>query len=234
MKRSAWNTFLIIILILAALSVLPFVVDTEQSYVIYFLFMTFTYIALTQAWNIIAGYTGQISLGHHAFFGIGAYITGIIWLHDLTGTGYYFDPVTMFLSGFGSAVLAVAIGIPLLSKLRGDYFALGTLGLGEILRVLLIKGGSITGGAVGLLLPSGVYSSMKPYYFTGILLALVATGTTYLMARSRIGLALRAVRQDEMAAAANGIHILKTKVLAFAVSAFLAGLCGSSPHLRNT
>ncbi len=151
----------------------------------------------------------------------------MIWVHKLTGTGYYFDPVTMFLSGLGSAIFAVLIGIPLLSKLRGDYFALGTLGLGEILRVLFIKGGSFTGGAVGLMLPSGIYTSMMPYYFTGLFLALLATGITYSMVRSRIGLALRAIHQDEIAAAANGIHILKYKVLAFAVGAFLAGLCGS-------
>ncbi|MCJ7784945.1 MAG: hypothetical protein MUP41_13510, partial [Desulfobacterales bacterium] len=214
-------------LILLAFCVVPFIFDTEKSYVIYFLFLAFIYIALSQAWNLIAGYTGQVSLGHHAFFAIGAYVTGMIWTHKLTGTGYYFDPVTMFLSGLGSAIFAVIIGIPLLSKLRGDYFALGTLGLGEILRVLFIKGGGFTGGAVGLLLPSGVYTSMMPYYFTSLFLALLATGITYAIVRSRIGLALKAINQDEIAAAASGIHILKYKVLAFAVGAFLAGLCGS-------
>jgi len=212
---------------MAAVIVLPFVLDTESSYLIYFLFQTFIYIALSQSWNLIAGYTGQVSLGHHAFFSIGAYVTGMLWIHDVTKSGYYFDPLTMFLSGLGSAVLAIAIGIPLLSKLRGDYFALGTLGFGEILRVLFVKGGRFTGGAVGLILPSGVYSSMKPYYFTGLLLALISTALTLAMIRSRIGLALGAIKEDEMAAAATGVHILKYKVLAFAASAFVAGLCGS-------
>jgi ABC-type branched-subunit amino acid transport system permease subunit len=215
------------LLIVLGLCVVPFIVDTEKSYLIYFLFLAFIYIALSQAWNLIAGYTGQVSLGHHAFFAVGAYVTGMIWIHKLTGTGYYFDPVTMFLSGLGSAIFAVIIGIPLLSKLRGDYFALGTLGLGEILRVLFIKGKHFTGGAVGLILPSGVYKSMVPYYFTSLFLALFATGITYAIVRSRIGLALKAINQDEIAAAANGIHILKYKVLALAVGAFLAGLCGS-------
>jgi branched-chain amino acid transport system permease protein len=227
MKNRNWKSFTMMAVLMAVIVGLPFVLDTEASYIIYFLFLTFTYIALSQSWNLIAGYTGQISLGHHAFFSIGAYVTGMVWIHDVTGTGYYFDPLTMFLSGLGSAIFAVAIGIPLLSKLRGDYFALGTLGLGEILRVLFIKGGSFTGGAVGLMLPSGVYTSMKPYYFTGLLLALLSTAVTYAIVRSRIGLALGAIREDEMAAAASGVHILKYKVLAFAVSAFLAGLCGS-------
>ena len=206
---------------------LPFVLDTEASYLIYFLFLTFIYIALAQSWNLIAGYAGQLSLGHHAFFSVGAYIMGMVWTHDVTRTGYYFDPLTMFISGLGSAIFAVAIGIPLLSKLRGDYFALGTLGLGEILRVLFIKGGAFTGGAVGIILPSRVYTSMMPYYFTGLLLALLSTAVTYAIVRSRIGLAIGAIREDEIAAAASGIHVLGYKVFAFSVSAFLAGLCGS-------
>ena len=213
--------------LMAVIIGLPFVLDTEASYFIYFLFLTFIYIALAQSWNLIAGYAGQISLGHHAFFSIGAYVMGMVWTHDLIGTGYYFDPLTMFLSGLGSAIFAVAIGIPLLSKLRGDYFALGTLGLGEILRVLFIKGGAFTGGAVGLMLPSRVYTSMMPYYFTGLLLALLSTAVTYVIVHSRIGLAIGAIREDEMAAAASGVHVLGYKVFAFAVGAFLAGLCGS-------
>ncbi len=227
MKLRHWKRFTIVAVLMAVIIGLPFILDTETSYIIYFLFLTFIYIALAQSWNLIAGYTGQISLGHHAFFSIGAYVMGLIWTHNVTKTGYYFDPLTMFLSGLGSAIFAVAIGVPLLSKLRGDYFALGTLGLGEILRVLLIKGGALTGGAVGLMLPSRVYTSMTPYYFTGLLLALLSIAVTHLIVRSRVGLAIGAIREDEMAAAASGVHVLGYKVFAFAVSAFLAGLCGS-------
>jgi branched-subunit amino acid ABC-type transport system permease component len=215
------------VLIVFLLSVFPFLLNVETSYTAYFLFLVFIYIALTQSWNLIAGYTGQISIGHHAFFGIGAYLTGFIWLHDVTGTGYYFDPLTMFLTGLGSAVLAIIIGIPLLSRLRGDYFALGTLGLGEILRAAFTRGGTLTGGSMGLFLPSNVYTSFKPHYLTALLLAAFATGLTYFIVKSRTGLALVAVKEDEIAAAAKGINILKYKVLAFALSAFIAGLCGS-------
>jgi len=212
------------ILIAGAFALLPLVLDPETSYYIYFLFMAFTFIALSQSWNLVAGYTGQISLGHHAFFGLGAYVMAIGWLQGITG---FFDPLGFFLSGLIPAILAIAVGIPLLSKLRGDYFALGTLGLGEILRVIFIQGGTLTGGSAGLMLQSSVYSSMYPYYFTALFLALLATGINYYMVRSRIGLALIAVRDDELAASANGINVLKYKVLAFAVGAFVAGLCGS-------
>jgi branched-chain amino acid transport system permease protein len=208
-------------------AVVPFIVDSEKSYLVYSLFLFFCYIIISQAWNLVAGYTGQISLGQHAFFGLGAYTTALIWLNDITKTGYYFDPVTMFLSGLAPAILAVIIGIPLLSRLRGDYFALGTLGMGEIIKVVFVKGGSITGASDGLHLPSAIYSSIRPYYWTGLFLAIFATTLVYFIVRSRIGLALRAIREDETSAAAHGIHVLKYKVLAFSIGAFLAGLCGS-------
>ena len=198
--------------------------NPEKSYVVYLLFLAFTYVALSQGWNLLGGYTGQISLGQNAFFGLGAYVTAIGWLQGVTG---YFDPLAMFFSGIAAAILAVAIGIPLLSKLRGDYFALGTLGLGEILRTIFIQGGAFTGGAAGIVLPSNVYSSMRPYYYIALLFAFVATGVAYFVVRSRVGLAFVAIREDELAAEANGIHILKYKILAFAMGAFLAGLCGS-------
>jgi branched-chain amino acid transport system permease protein len=216
-----------LIVVLLAFVCVPFLLDTESSYFVYFLFMSFIYIVMTQAWNLIAGYTGQISMGQHAFFGLGAYTTGLIWIHDLTHTGYYFDPIVMVLSGLVPVVLAVLIGVPLLSRLRGDYFALGTLGVGEIVKIIFVKGGKFTGASDGLHLPSGVYSSMRPYYWTGLLLAVIATAVLYFMMRSKVGLALRAIREDETSAASHGVHVLKYKIIAFSVSAFLCGICGS-------
>ena len=218
------KSIILLIVILAVFTILPLVMDTEASYLIYFLFAAFTYLALSQSWNLVAGYTGQISLGHHAFFGLGAYVVAIGWNQKLIG---FFDPVGIFFSGSIPAILAIAIGIPLLSKLKGDYFALGTLGLGEILRVVFTQGRAFTGGSAGLMLPSSAYTSMMPYYFTALFLAVLATAVTYFMVISRLGLALIAVRDDELAAAANGVNVLKYKVLAFAVGAFIAGLCGS-------
>ena len=209
------------------LVVIPFILDTEKSYIISLLFICFINIGLAQGWNIVGGYAGQISLGQNAFFGVGAYVTAILWLNGVTGTWYYFDPLVMILSGFAPAVLAVAIGIPLLSKLRGDYFALGTLGLGEIMRVVVLRGGKLTGGVTGLFLDSSLYSSMKPYYFTGLFIALLGTAMIYLTSKSKTGLALKAIKEDELAAAANGIHVLKYKIIAFAMGAFITGLCAN-------
>lgn len=221
------RSILITVLAVIALAGVPFVLDADRSYFVFFLFLSFCHIVISQGWNFVAGYTGQISLGQHAFFGLGAYTTAIIWLRDITKTGYYFDPVTMTLSGLVPVILAIIIGIPLLRRLRGDYFALGTLGMGEIIKVFFVKGGAFTGASDGLHLPSTLFESMKPYYWTGLFLALFATAVVYFLARSRIGLALRAIREDEISASSHGIHILKYKVFAFAVGAFLAGICGS-------
>ena len=215
---------LILIILIAACVCVPLVLDAENNYFVYYLFMAFTYTAMAQGFNIIAGYTGQVSLGQHAFFGLGAYMTVFAW--EFVGLEY-FNPLAMILSGLVPSILAIVIGIPLLSKLRGDYFSLGTLGLGEILRVIFIQGRAVTGGSMGKYLPSGAYASMLPYYFTALFLAILATAIVYLLIRSRIGLALIAIREDETAAAANGIHVLWYKLFAFATCAFITGLCGS-------
>lgn len=214
----------VLIALMAACVCVPLVLDAETNYFIYYLFMAFTYAAMAQGFNIIAGYTGQVSLGQHAFFGLGAYITVFAW--EFAGLEY-FNPLAMILSGLAPAILAILIGLPLLSKLRGDYFSLGTLGLGEILRLIFIQGRAVTGGSMGKYLPSGSYTSMLPYYFTALFLAVLATIIVYLLVRSRIGLALIAIREDETAAAANGIDILWYKLFAFATGAFITGICGS-------
>ncbi len=203
---------------------IPVVFNPETSYVVYFFFMTFMYVALSQAWNLVAGYTGQVTLGIHAFFGLGAYTVAILWSRELIG---YLDPLGMIAAGIVAVILAILIGIPLLSKLRGDYFALGTLGLGEILRLATVQGGAFTAGPTGIMLPSSSFTTLVPHYFICLFLAALAIGTTYYMAKSRTGLALIAIRDVEPAASASGINILKFKVLVFAVAAFIVGLCGA-------
>lgn len=209
---------------LAAFALLPLVINPEESYLGYFLFLTFIYIAMSQSWNLVGGYAGQASLGQHAFFGVGAYVTAFLWKGDICG---FLDPVAILASGLGGAVLAVLIGMPLLSKLKGDYFALGTLGLGEVLRVIFVQGKEVTGGAAGLMLPSSSYESLVPYYYYALGIAFLCCLVIWLLVNSMTGLALVAIREDEHAAAANGIGILKYKVVAFAVGAFFTGMCGS-------
>jgi ABC-type branched-subunit amino acid transport system permease subunit len=125
LKKDKRTIYLVIIaLVIIAFGAVPFYMDVDTSFTVYYLFICFIYIVLSQGWNLVAGYTGQISLGSHAFFALGAYTTAIIWVNDVTRTWYYFDPLVMILSGIVPAIFAIIIGIPLLSRLRGDYFSL--------------------------------------------------------------------------------------------------------------
>ena len=230
-RPSRW----IAIVVVAVLALLPFLPGAVDAYYFSFLFFVFLYAVMAQSWNLVAGYGGQISLGSHAFFGLGAYTTAILWsgnhlwgsLYDSHPNIYYFDPVTMLLGGFVAALAAVLIGLPLLSKLHGDYFALGTLGFGEIVKVIFVNGGDFTGGAFGIVAPASSFDTLRPHYWVGLGLMVATALAIRALMRSRYGLALIAVRDDEMAASANGIDTLKVKVAAFAGSAFIAGVAGS-------
>lgn len=210
---------------------LPLYYDVANGQLGILLFLVFIYGIVAQGWNLVAGYTGQISLGQNAFFGLGAFTTALLWFWNITHTGYWFDPVLMILSLLAPAVLAVLVGLPLLTRLRGDYFAFGTLGLGMIIQVIFLNGGNTTGGSQGKLLiqvmPKGVTFDLRTHYYVALIVAVIATAIVYVLTASRVGLALKAIREDEVSAASHGINILKYKILAFAVAAGLAGIAGS-------
>lgn len=210
---------------------LPFYYDVHRGQYGIFLFNVFVYVIVAQGWNLVGGYTGQISLGQNAFFGVGAYTMALLWFNDVTKTGYYFDPVLIILSGVTPFILAIVVGVPLLSRLRGDYFAFGTLGMGMIVTVLFINGGMFTGGAEGRMLvpkmPPDVVFNLRTHYWVAFLVAVLATLVVYLMTTSRVGLALKAIREDEVSAASHGVNVLKYKVIAFGVGASMAGVAGS-------
>ena len=215
--------------LVVALALVPLWPGMPDTYVFFLLFLFFINATIAQSWNLVAGYSGQISLGQHGFFGIGAYTTAFLWTGEIFGADhtYYFDPLTLIASGVVAATFAVLIGLPLLSKLRGDYFALGTLGFGEIVRVAFVKGGSFTGGSFGIVMPSSLYETLRPHYWLGLLLAAGLTFLIYRVRKANFGLALVAIRDDEMAAAASGVNVLKNKAAAFALGAFFTGLTGS-------
>lgn len=213
--------------VVLALAAVPFIPGAVDDYLFFYLFLVFVHITLAQSWNLVSGYTGQISLAQHAFFGVGGYTTAIISTTWLADGSFYFNPATMLASGVAAALFAALIGFPLLSKLAGDYFALGTLGFGEILRVALVKGGGVTGGSFGIAMSSEPFQTLAPHYWVGLALAVFATLLVLVLIRSRTGLALLAIREDPLAAAANGVNVLLYKVLAFAIGGFLAGLAGS-------
>jgi branched-chain amino acid transport system permease protein len=224
-KRALISTAATLV-VLVIFFTLPFYLDVTASYLGYYIFITCVYLTVAQGWNLVAGYTGQISLGQNAFFGLGAYTMSALWLNGI-GLYFFFDVTLMIAAGIVPALVAILIGLPLLSRLKGDYFSFGTLGAGMIINVLFVKGGDLTGGAGGVYLDAGAFTSMRVYYWVGLLVAFLATLVVFFMTNSRIGLALKAIREDDISAASHGINILKYKVLAFAVAAFMAGVSGS-------
>ena len=204
--------FIAIIVLLCFLA--PFVVQSD--YLINLCILLFIYITVTQSWNILGGYAGQISIGQSAFFGIGALATRLLWM---SGAPIF---LALLAGGVSAAALAAIIGLPSL-RLRGVYFAIGTLGLAIIMRVVV---GNVFPGVS--FLPAKYLSSftLTPRYYAALVLMLVTIGVVYLIVNSRLGLGMIAVKEDEEAAAATGISTFKCKVLALIISTFLAGLAG--------
>jgi branched-chain amino acid transport system permease protein len=201
---------------LLVLVLLPLLVDNDKIMTISIL--TFIVAALASSWNILGGFAGQISLGHAAFFGIGALATRLLWFN---GTALWLS----FLAGGAAAVLlAVILGLPVL-RLKGIYFAIGTLALAEAIR---ITAGSLLPGISAL--PVDVLRSynLVPRYFLAFAVLLLTVGVSYYLTRSKLGLGMLAVREDEDAARSIGVNVVLYKLLAFIISAGLAGLAGGS------
>jgi branched-chain amino acid transport system permease protein len=211
--RWALRTALVLGLLLLALY--P---QVATGYGIRFMLQLFMWVALAQSWNLISGLTGYVSFGHVAFFGTGAYAAGIL----ITDHGWSWVPASL-VGGMAAVLLALLIGYPCL-RLKGPYFAIAMLGLNEVMRVLVSYFEGLTGGGLGLSLPTQ-YVSVQIYYAMG-LAAVAVTATAYLIITSRFGLRLMTVREDEVAAEAMGINTARYKLIAFLLSAFVPGVVG--------
>ncbi|MET0446391.1 MAG: branched-chain amino acid ABC transporter permease [Pseudorhodoplanes sp.] len=178
---------------------------------------------LCWGWNIVGGYMGYPALSMISFFGVGAYASGITQVQGLSvGSAWLAS------AGVG-ALLAVLLGVPLL-RLKGHYFAVGTIASVEVLREIANNWESLTGGAVGLNLPihSGTPDEVGRFFFLSMLgLAFIAFITTVLIDRTRFGFGLRCIRQNEEAASMVGIDVFKYKVAAFVVSGALGAAAGA-------
>ena len=179
------------------------------------------YIILAVSLNVSTGYLGQLPLGHAGFMAVGAYAGAIFWKSGLLPDGAPSIVAGLIVAGLTASVFGVAIGIPAL-RLRGDYLAIITLGFGEIIRVALINLPHITGGISGLkAIPK--YSTFTLVYTC----AMLTCAVIHMMMNSRHGRAILAIRENEIAAESCGINTTYYKVLAFAVSAFFAGIAGA-------
>jgi branched-chain amino acid transport system permease protein len=178
---------------------------------------TAMFVALTYSWNLISGYTGYISLGHAVFFGFGGYATALLIIH------LHMDWWLAALCAGGlAAVFAMPVGAVML-RLKGIYFALGMLGLVRLASIVVENWG-YAGGSTGLRLPPVL--AQKQVYVFMVAIALAGFLLNWSMSRSRFGLRAMAIRDDEDAARAMGVHTTSTKVVAFALSAILPAIAG--------
>lgn len=191
----------------------------------------FINIILTVSLNLVSGFLGQLVLGHAGFMSVGAYTAALFTLYSGLPITISF-PISIVLAGVMAAVFGVIIGVPAL-RLRGDYLAIITLGFGEIIRVIILAC-DFTGGAKGLrgiptILPKGsdAASLALAKYSYVFWLAVITVVIIWAFVRSRHGRAVIAIREDEIAAEASGIHTTYYKLFAFVMAAFFAGVAGS-------
>jgi branched-chain amino acid transport system permease protein len=206
------------LLIGAALVLLFALVPAGLSpFLVQFLINLFMLAALAEGWNIIGGFTGYASFGNVAFFGIGAYTTGVL----LTAAAW---PFALALPAGGLLAMAFAglIGMPIL-RLKGHYFAIATLGVAETMREIVYNL-KITGGGTGLTMP--ITRSALPFFYLMLGILTAVTLVNWWISASRFGYGLIAIREDEDAAAAMGINTALYKTAAFALSGLFAGLTG--------
>lgn len=186
----------------------------------------FAYLGL--AWNLLGGYAGQFSFGHAAFFGIGAYTSTLLLLRA---------GLSPWLGMLAGGLLATCFGLfegylSFRYGLRGPYFSLVTLAFAEMLRVVTVNL-RVVGASLGLVVPSQsnallfVFADKLPYYYVILVMTVVALAVTHLVARSRLGYCLVAVRENEDAAEAAGVDARGAKLRAMAISAFLTALGGT-------
>ncbi len=197
----------------------------DRPFWMYVAIQAYFYAMLASSWSLLAGYAGQFSFAHMAFMALGAYTSGILG-RDLNVPPLWGIVVGTLLAG----VVGLVIGY-LCLRLRKTYLALFTIAFAEILRLIINAELKFTGG------PNGLYmdglldtTSYVPYYYIFLMLFLASLGGMYALAASRFGLFFRSIREDEEAAAAMGVHVVRYKIMAFVVTSMIAGLAGAVDH----
>ncbi|MBN1172168.1 MAG: branched-chain amino acid ABC transporter permease [Micromonosporaceae bacterium] len=188
----------------------------------------FMFIGLAAAWNLIGGYAGYACFGQVGFFGLGGYTAAVLMFH-LKWSFWVCLPIAAVISG----LFAALVGWPLL-RLRGHYFAVATLGVSQGLREIVTNGGDLTQGGTGITVPTVGADAATPwlgndgFYVLFMLLAATVVAVGGLVGSGKFGYALRAIHQDEDAAASVGINTTSAKTAAFAISAALTGAIGAA------
>ncbi len=205
---------ILFVVLFACLAIVPLL--TTREYILSLIILVCLYTILSHSWNLLGGFTGQISLGHSTFFGIGALVFRYLWLQ---GVPSY---LALGAGSLSSLVLACVIGFPSF-KLKGHYFSIGTLALAMI---ALITVQNVFPGVSFVPQEYLKTYSLIPIYYMAIITGAVTIGVIYVLTRSKLGLALLSVREDEVAAEAIGVNAFKYKVISMSLSTLIAGMGG--------
>jgi branched-chain amino acid transport system permease protein len=216
------------LIILVGIVVLALPWSIDSNYYLRLINVALIYSLLAVSLNIVLGYAGQIALGHAAFFGIGAYTAALL---TAGGSGFLFWPAFLA-AGAVTGLSGLLIGIPTL-RLKGHYLALATLGFGEIMKVIFFNWREVThgmDGISGIPAPSLGFVALQYdqsyYYLAAGVLALVLIAC-WRLEKSKYGRRLAAIRDAELAAGTSGVHVPRLKIIAFVLSAIVAGFAGS-------
>ncbi len=213
-----------LVVLLAAAAVFPLVFTNPaiSNYGV----LTMVFIAAAASWNIFSGYTGYISLGHAIFFGTGAYFTGIATKDWHVAGSAIFELLP--LAGLAAGILAVPIGLVAL-RVRRHTFVVVTIAFFFIFQLMAYNLDTLTGGTSGLLAPITNFAAAtynNPFYYIAAVLAVGVTALSWLIRRSRFGLQLRAIRDDEDRARGLGVRPMRVKLSAFVISAVPMAMLG--------
>ncbi len=180
------------------------------------------YAIIAASWTLLVGYAGQFSFGHMAFVSLGAYASALLvqWLGIPIPLGMAAGAVLAMVVGAGVGFICL--------RIRGPYLAIFTLAFSEVLRIVFLTENEVTGGASGLnVAPLFTTRSNAPYYYVALGLLVVSLAVMAAMVHSRWGLFFRAIRENEQAAAAAGVKVVRFRILVFAVASGFAGLAGA-------
>jgi len=220
-KRLA--SFTVAIVFLAALPKL----GLPQEWILYAL-LFFVYLAMANMWNLLCGYSGLISLCQPAFVGIAGYtLVILVWI----GVPFH---VAIAAGGIIAGLFAVVISIPVF-RLRGIYFAIGTLVVPEALRILFLLwrpvGGKLHGGGAGYMLRGMGAVSVGHYYWIACAVGIGSFFLIRLILRSKLGLGLAAIRDNDRSAASSGLNVFRLKLYSFVIAGFVTGIAGAVFYL---
>ena len=207
---------------LLAAAVLLFPAVTHNPYVLHMLIMSAIWIVLGLSWNLLGGFTGQISYGHAAFFGVGAYSAAILVKSGLPPAAGW---AGLALGGLTAALVASVIGW-ICFRLRGPYFSLSVLALAEVLRLVAVNWKQLTNGAEGILfIPA--FNSKVAYYYIVVALAALTFFVIRAVMHSKLGFYFLAIREDQDCAESLGIDTTRYKLISLLISAFFTGVAGA-------